>query len=92
MSTPTYDPADHPRAGGGQFTTTPRSEPAVDLDPAAAVDGDYEAGYARVENATRKVAELLPTNLMTDDGGGPTIFFGSRDAADNFGDHAFLRN
>ncbi|EYR64882.1 hypothetical protein N866_03315 [Actinotalea ferrariae CF5-4] len=82
-----FNPADHPRAGSGQFTAKARTEPDITL---AAEAGDVDAEYERWETVTRQVAALLPSNML-DDGDGPTIFFGSRAADDNFGDHAFIR-
>lgn len=86
-----FDPTEHPRAGDGQFTTRARTEPGFTLDPDAQTEAEYEAAAAHLETMTRRVAELLPTNAVSWEGDGPSIFFGSRDADDNFGDYAFIR-
>lgn len=86
-----FNPTEHPRAGDGQFTTKARSEPSFVLDLDAQTEAEYEAAEAHLETATRKVADLLPSNAVSWEGDGPSIFFGSRDADDCFGDYAFIR-
>jgi len=82
MSTPTFDPAGHPRGGDGQFTTTPRDEADV------ALHAELDADYAKVNAASQAVAALLPGAVVSDEGGGPCIWFGSR--TDNgYGDCAY---
>lgn len=86
-----FDPAEHPRTGGGQFTTKARTEPTFTLDMDTQTEADYEAAAARLETLTQRVADLLPSNVVAWEGDGPAIYFGAREAHDNFGDYAFVR-
>ena len=68
---------------GGQFTTTARDEADVELY------AQMDADYAKVVAAAEAVASLLPGTEVSDEGGGPCIWFGSR--GDNgYGDCAYV--
>lgn len=90
---------------GDRYTTVVRSDLPADADPAAVAawlqeqmdthgtpdTREERSEYERWTQATQRVADLLPSNQIDHDGDAPAIFFGSRQAADNYGDYAFLR-